>query len=93
MMPATSSKKPSGLPALSFVPTLVFGAIIGALCSNVCILLDIFPPEYRMVMIVIGMTAFLSASARTPITAVIFTVSTIVSPLFFFITLICGTSK
>lgn len=57
-----------------FVPTLVFGAIIGALCSNVCILLDIFPPEYRMVMIVIGMTAFLSASARTPITAVIFAV-------------------
>lgn len=55
-----------------FVPTLAFGAILGALCGNAMVKMGILPREYYAIMVVIGMVSFLSASSRTPITAVTF---------------------
>lgn len=57
-----------------FVPTLTFGAIIGSLTSRVFIALGILPEEYAPILIIIGITAFLSAVSRIPITAVVFSI-------------------
>ena len=57
-----------------FVPTLTFGAIIGSLCSKVFIGLGTLPEEYAPILIVVGITAFLSAVSRIPITAVVFAI-------------------
>lgn len=55
-----------------FIPTLAFGAIIGCLCGKLLITIGIIDPSQYGIMIVIGMAAFLAASSRTPITAVVF---------------------
>lgn len=55
-----------------FVPSLAFGAIIGALAGDALIAMTVLPAEYRALMVVIGMASFLSASARTPIMALTF---------------------
>ncbi len=57
-----------------FVPTLTFGALIGAIFSKCAIWLGILPEEYFVIPIVIAMVSFLSASSRTPITALTFAV-------------------
>ena len=55
-----------------FVPTLAFGALIAALLSRGAVALGIAPAEYGDLYIAIGMAAFLAASARTPLTALVF---------------------
>ena len=55
-----------------FVPTLAFGAIIGALCGKGLSALGIIGAEQYGVIVVIGMASFLAAASRTPITAVVF---------------------
>ena len=55
-----------------FVPTLAFGALIAALLGRGAIALGIAPAEYATLYIAIGMAAFLAASARTPMTALVF---------------------
>ena len=55
-----------------FVPSLAFGAIIGALSADALIALSLLPADHRALMVVIGMASFLSASARTPIMALTF---------------------
>lgn len=57
-----------------FVPSLTFGAIIGSLSTKIFIELGILPEEYAPILIIIGITAFLSAVSRIPITAVIFAI-------------------
>ncbi len=57
-----------------FVPSLAFGAILGTLCGDAFVAMGILPPHYRIVLVVVGMAAFLAASSRTPITAVTFAV-------------------
>lgn len=57
-----------------FVPTLVFGAMIGSICAQILIALDALPAESAPILIVIGMVAYKGASMRTPITAIIFAV-------------------
>ncbi len=64
----------TGVTGGLFIPTLTFGAMIGALCANALGALGILPEQYHAVLIVIGMTSFLSASSRTPITAITFAV-------------------
>lgn len=54
-----------------FIPTLAFGAIIGALCAKVLTFTSLAIDQYEIVVI-IGMASFLAASSRTPITAVVF---------------------
>ncbi len=63
-----------GISGGIFVPTLTFGAIIGALFSKASVGLGIFPEEYFIVPIIIGMASFLAAASRTPITAIAFSV-------------------
>ena len=55
-----------------FVPTLAFGAMIASLISDGLVALKLIDGQYCTILIVVGMAAFLSASSRTPITAIIF---------------------
>ena len=57
-----------------FVPTLAFGALIGALLGRGAIALGIAPASHATLYIAIGMTAFLAASSRIPMTALVFAV-------------------
>lgn len=57
-----------------FVPTLVFGAMLGSICAQALIALGTLPVEYAPILIVVGMAAYKGASMRTPITAIIFAV-------------------
>ena len=55
-----------------FIPSLAFGALLGALCARGMIFLGILPEAYFSVMVMVGMCAFLGASARTPLMAIAF---------------------
>lgn len=55
-----------------FVPTLALGAILAAIVADVLVSLGAIDPAYRAVLIAVGMTAFLAASSRTPVTALAF---------------------
>lgn len=57
-----------------FVPSLAFGALIGALCGQAMTALGILPEQYFSVTVITGMASFLSASSRTPLTAIVFSV-------------------
>jgi hypothetical protein len=63
-----------GITGGLFVPSLAFGAMIGALCGKAMVALSILPRDYYIITVVIGMASFLSASSRTPITAIIFSI-------------------
>ncbi len=60
-----------------FVPTLAFGAIIAGLISYVLVECGIIPEIYSSVLIAIGMASYLSASSRTPITAILFSLESL----------------
>lgn len=64
----------AGVTGGLFVPTLAFGAIVGALCGNALVSLNLLSETYYPIMVVTGMVSFLSASSRTPITAVTFAI-------------------
>ena len=55
-----------------FIPTLAFGAIIAALVAEIFISTGLISEEYHSILIVVGMTSFLSASSRIPLTALVF---------------------
>ncbi len=55
-----------------FVPTLAFGALLGALFSQGALWLGWLPEAYVPICVIIGMASFLSAYSRTPITAISF---------------------
>ncbi len=57
-----------------FLPTLAFGAVLGSLCATAMIALDWITPEYYTLMVVLGITAFLGAASRIPITACVFAI-------------------
>ena len=57
-----------------FVPTLALGAALGALCGKALILLGLLPEEHLLLMTILGIASFMSASSRTPIIAVTFAV-------------------
>ena len=55
-----------------FVPTLAFGALFATLIANgFSVMIDI-PVEYYAVFVAVGMSSFLAASSRTPITSLAF---------------------
>lgn len=64
----------NGITGGLFVPSLAFGAMIGSVCARGLIAAGLLPEEYYTVMVIIGISAFLSASSRTPISAVTFAV-------------------
>ena len=55
-----------------FVPTLAFGAILGALCGDILTTAGILPEEYYSIMVMMGIAAFLGAASRTPLMALAF---------------------
>ena len=55
-----------------FVPTLTFGAMIASLMTDGFVALGLVDGQYYTILIVVGMAAFLAASSRTPITAIVF---------------------
>lgn len=64
----------AGITGGIFLPTLAFGAILGALCANLFIALGIIGSHHYILFVVLGMTAFLGANSRIPITAAVFAV-------------------
>lgn len=64
----------AGVTGGVFLPTLAFGAIIGALCGEGAIALGILEPEHYTLIVVLGITAFLAASSRIPLTACVFAI-------------------
>lgn len=57
-----------------FVPTLVFGAMLGSICAQILVSLGLLSPEAAPIMLVVGMAAYKGASMRTPITAIVFAI-------------------
>ena len=55
-----------------FVPTLAFGAMIASIVAKMLISLKLVDSQYYVILIIVGMASFLSASSRTPITAIAF---------------------
>jgi hypothetical protein len=55
-----------------FLPTLAFGAIIGALCGKVLVSLGAVGQGQYGMLVVMGMVSFLASASRTPITAIVF---------------------
>ena len=64
----------SGATGGVFLPTLAFGAIIGALSSKCMVALGWIGTEHYTLMIVLGICAFLGATSRIPLTASVFAV-------------------
>ena len=64
----------SGATGGVFLPTLAFGAIIGSLCANMMISLGWIGEEYYVLMVVLGISSFLGATSRIPLTACVFAV-------------------
>ena len=64
----------SGVTGGVFLPTLAFGAIIGSLCAEAFIGLGIVDSEHYIIFVVLGMTSFLGAASRIPITACVFAI-------------------
>lgn len=55
-----------------FVPTLTFGAIIGAVCGKLMILAGVLPEEYFPIIVIMGIASYLGASSRVPLIAMAF---------------------
>ena len=64
----------SGITGGIFLPTLAFGAILGALCAEAFIALGLIGEEHYVLLVVIGMVSFLGASSRIPMTACVFAI-------------------
>ena len=68
MMVSNTSSATGGV----FLPTLAFGAIIGALCADGMIALGWIGEEQYLIIVVLGIAAFLGATSRIPLTAAVF---------------------
>ena len=64
----------SGVTGGVFLPTLAFGAILGSLGFRGLEALGLISEDSYVLMVVLGITAFLGATSRIPITACIFAV-------------------
>ena len=64
----------SGVTGGVFLPTLAFGAIFGSLGFRVMEAFGWIGEEHYVLMVVLGITAFLSATSRIPITACVFAI-------------------
>lgn len=64
----------AGVTGGVFLPTLAFGAIVGSLCATGMIALGWIGPDYYILIVVLGITSFLGATSRIPITACVFAI-------------------
>ena len=68
MMTANTAGATGGV----FLPTLAFGAILGALCAKGMTAAGLLAQQHYGLMVILGITAFLSATSRIPLTACVF---------------------
>ena len=61
-----------GITGGLFIPSLALGALIGAISANLFIGLNLLPREHYMLLVTVGMVAFLAACSRTPLMAIAF---------------------
>lgn len=61
-----------GITGGLFIPSLTFGALLGALCGKILTALGLLSVEYSPILIIVGMCSFLAASSRTPLMAIAF---------------------
>lgn len=64
----------NGVTGGLFIPSLAFGALIGAIVAKALIGLEILPKEHYVLIVCVSMAAFLSSSSRIPITAIAFAI-------------------
>jgi H+/Cl- antiporter ClcA len=64
----------AGVTGGIFLPTLAFGAIIGAICAEAFIAMGLIGAEHYVLSLVIGMVSFLGATSRIPVTACVFAI-------------------
>ena len=64
----------AGVTGGIFLPTLAFGAILGSLCGQTLIALDLVDPEHYTLIVTLGIVSFLGANSRIPITACVFAI-------------------
>lgn len=64
----------AGITGGVFLPTLAFGAILGALCADGMIAMGVMDARYYTLVVVIGVASFLAAASRIPLTAVVFAI-------------------
>ena len=57
-----------------FLPTLAFGAILGSLCGQILIALELVDAEHYVLIVTLGIVSFLGANSRIPITACVFAI-------------------
>lgn len=62
----------TGITGGIFIPSLTFGAMVGSLCGKLAVYVGILPEQYVPVLVIVGMTAFLAASSKIPLTAIAF---------------------
>jgi CIC family chloride channel protein len=67
----------AGVTGGLFLPTLAFGAILGSLCAEGMIAVGLLEPHHYILMVVLGITAFLGATSQIPLTACVFAVETL----------------
>ncbi len=61
----------SGLPGGAFIPTLVTGGLLGSIIAGLFTQIGLLDAAYKGNIIIICMSAFFTASVRTPITATV----------------------
>lgn len=64
----------AGVTGGVFLPTLSFGAIIGSLCGQTMISLGWIDSEHYILMVMLGIVAFLGSTSHIPITACVFAI-------------------
>ena len=64
----------AGVTGGVFLPTLAFGAILGSLCAEGMIAIGLLEESQYLLMVILGISAFLGATSRIPLTACIFAV-------------------
>ncbi len=64
----------TGVTGGLFIPSLAVGALVGALLAELLIALKLLPDTYFVLIVAVGMSSFLAASSRTPLSAVAFSV-------------------
>ena len=67
----------AGVTGGVFLPMLAFGAIIGSLCAKAMIAMGLIESEHYILLVVLGITAFLGAASRIPITACVFAIESL----------------
>ena len=64
----------AGVTGGIFLPTIVFGAILGALFAEGAIMFGLITENYYTLFVVLGIVSFLAATSHIPLTACVFSI-------------------